>query len=61
MKKVTLYIMVIVCTLLLNSCTDTTKEFEDRIDFENERQLVDKDDSINPNTSDDDEVSNEEE
>ena len=42
MKKVALILMVVVGFTLLTGCTDQTKEFEERIELENELQLIDK-------------------
>lgn len=46
MKKVALGLMVIYCVMLLTSCTDTTNELEEKIEYE--KKLIDKDEIIIP-------------
>ncbi len=51
MKKVALILMVLVgSVLLLTSCTDQSKELEERIEIENEAKLIDKDEVETPTT-----------
>ncbi len=51
MKKVALILMVVCNVVLLTGCTDQSKELEERIEIENEQQLVDP---SNNGTIDDD-------
>lgn len=55
MKKVTSILMMFFCVVLLASCTDTTEEFEEITKIENETQLIEPDETGEP----DDEISEE--
>ena len=46
MKKVALILMVLFGFIFLTGCTDQSKEFEERIELENEIQLTKKKDTI---------------
>lgn len=52
MKKVAFIFVVVFSIVLLSSCTDTTKELEERIVLENETKLINKDDIQHPDDRD---------
>lgn len=45
MKKKAFLVSLIFCVMLISSCTDTSKEYQERI--ESEIQLINKNDTVN--------------